>query len=460
MRTRRYSLTLFEDLYEELERAVFSVPGLEGAAYLLCGRSDTEEESRLLGREVIPVRDEDYLVRTANHLSIDSRSYARAAKEAARGASVIFTHSHPSDVPDHSRADDIEEPKLMQFLEARVPRGLHGSLVIPTPAEPVGRLSTGDGWEPLQRIRVLGRRFRFIDHAADGDPLPDFLDRNVLAFGEDIQRLLQRLHIGIVGAGGTGSATFEQLVRLGVGRLSVFDGDVFDRTNVNRVYGSSLSATGRNKATLAATNADRIELGTSIRAYDRHITHQETAKKLRDCDIVFGCTDKQTPRGLLVQLSLRYFIPVFDMGVKIDSEDQVLRGVEGRVTTLLPGEACLFCRGRISSEAIALESLPEEARVTLASEGYAPELATRNPAVVMFTTAVAAQAISEMLHRLTGFMGPERVSSEVLLRFHETTTRRNRPAHKVGCLCARKQIWARGDSCDYLGSAWARVTAA
>ena len=39
---------------------------------------------------------------------------------------------------------------------------------------------------------------------------------------------------------------------------------------------------------------------------------------------------------------------VIDVGVRVQSEEQVIRGIYGRVTTLLPGEACLFCRERIS----------------------------------------------------------------------------------------------------------------
>jgi hypothetical protein len=94
--------------------------------------------------------------------------------------------------------------------------------------------------------------------------------------------------------------------------------------------------------------------------------------------------------------------------VKIDSADGVLRGIFGRVTTLFPGEACLFCRGRVTAAAIALEALDPVERRARAAERYVPELDENDPAVITFTTAVAAQGITEMLHRLTGFMGEER----------------------------------------------------
>jgi molybdopterin/thiamine biosynthesis adenylyltransferase len=306
----------------------------------------------------------------------------------------------------------------------------------------------------IERLRVIGRRFRFIDSSSHETMIPDFFDRQVRAFGPDIQQLLRRLHVGVVGVSGTGSPVIEQLVRLGVGRISEFDRDVFEDSNVTRVYGSSVGDEGKNKTELSAAHVKRIGTGTVVHAYPAHITDERVAKHLRECDVIFGCTDKQAPRGILVQLALRYHIPVFDMGVKIDAEEGVIRGVDGRVTTIMPGESCLFCRERISAEMIRLESLSPEEQQLLADEHYAPQLETENPAVITFTTAVAAQAVSEFLHRLTGFMGEERHSSEVLMLFHESTVRTNRTPSTVGCICAHRELWGRGDGRDFLGLLW------
>jgi len=304
-------------------------------------------------------------------------------------------------------------------------------------------------------VRVIGRRIRLLGPAPRGFEVSPFFDRQVRAFGEDIQRLLARLHVGVVGAGGTGSPVAEQLVRLGVGTVSIFDGDTLEESNVTRVYNSHLRQVGQNKADIQATSLSDIGLGTNMRVYPEHITTEAVAKRLRECDVVFGCTDKETPRASLVQLSLRYLIPVFDTGVKVDSEDGMIRDITGRVTTVMPGEACLFCRGRITPAGILNEQRPEEERLRLVAEGYAPESQTRNPAVVTFTTAVAAQAVSELLHRMTGFMGKERVSTEVLHFFHDTVIRRNRADPATGCLCTNTELWGSGDGRDFLGQLWA-----
>jgi hypothetical protein len=155
-----------------------------------------------------------------------------------------------------------------------------------------------------------------------------------------------------------------------------------------------------------------------------------------------------------VQLALRYLIPVFDVGVKIGSEQGMVRDITGRVITLMPGEACLFCRGRISAETIRIEQLASEERRRLVAEGYAPELEERNPAVIMFSTAVAAQALMEFMHRITGYMWPDRRSTEVLPQFHNGRVGKNRERPGDHCLCAQREIWGRGDSRDFLGVTW------
>jgi molybdopterin/thiamine biosynthesis adenylyltransferase/proteasome lid subunit RPN8/RPN11 len=452
----RRTLTLREEDFDRLNTAIFSRPNVEGAAYLMCGRSTTSVETRWLCRDVVPVRDEHYLIREPARLSIDSSSYASVAKHAeTKGESVIFVHSHPGGIDDFSPQDDREEPKLMQFLDDRAPSGRHGSLVVTDKPTVRGRIWASGKWGRLDRVRVLGTRFRFFGESTDG-PLPVFFERQVRAFGPDIQRLIGHLHIGVVGAGGTGSIVIEQLARLGVGTISVFDGDQFEPSNVNRVYGSSIGDEARGKARIAGDHVERIGLGTIVRAFERPITEEAIAKELRDCDIIFGCTDNETPRAFLVQIALRYLIPVIDTAVKIDSDSGEIRGVFGRVTTLLPGEACLFCRGRITPAGIALEGRTKEERRRLAGEGYAPELQVNNPAVIAFTTAVGAQAITELLHRLTGFMGAERLSTEVLLRVHDTEVGRNRERPNPSCLCQRRDLWGRGDfKGPFLGVLWA-----
>ena len=450
-------IVLLEEHGAALRRCLFDVPRVEGAAFVLCGQTMVGSATKLIGQAVVPVAPEDFLRRERDGLSITSRALVRVAKLAQyEGLSIIFAHSHPEGLARFSVQDDGEEERLMPFFQARVPGRVHGTIVM-TEQEFAARVYAPD--RRSSEVLVLGGRFRFYgDHS--GAPVRPLFARQIQAFGPDIQRILRALHVGIVGLGGTGSPVAEQLYRLGVGKLTLFDGDTFEDTNVNRVYGSSLHDVDVPKVVIAKRNLDRIGLPTQVEAIAQNITEEATARRLAACDVVFGCTDKQIPRAILTQLALRYSLPVFDLGVLIDSQGQRIIGIHGRITTLLPGEACLFCRGRISPEAMRIEALPPEERVQQVRDGYAPEIDEPAPAVITFTSAVASFAVTELLHRLTGFMGEERASSELLIAFDQSRLRTNRVASREDCQCSDPAGWGRGDETPFLGMAWATRTLA
>jgi hypothetical protein len=145
------------------------------------------------------------------------------------------------------------------------------------------------------------------------------------------------------------------------------------------------------------------------------------------------------------------------MGVKIDSSEGAIVSVQGRVTTIVPGSACLLCRGRITAEGIRAQVIeccnPSQAE-ELRRQRYAPELDGNAPAVIAFTTAVASTAISELLHRLTGFMGAERTSSEVIHFFDQSRMRTNHLSPSPDCYCGDRQRWGLGDQQPFLGMLW------
>jgi proteasome lid subunit RPN8/RPN11 len=449
-------IVLLESQLAELHELLFDRPGVEGAAFLLCGESQSERGVKLIAHAIVPIAEENFLRREVDGLSISSAALTRIAKLAKyEGLSVVFAHSHPEGFADFSDQDDQEEERLLPFLQARVPDRVHGTLVL-TESDIRGRLYVPHRISS-DSILVVGQRFRMWSRTQE-NPIAPFYDRQVRAFGHDIQRLFAKLHIGIVGLGGTGSPVAEQLCRLGVGRLSLFDGDRLDITNVNRVYGSTTADAGILKVDIAKRHLENIGLGTVIEVFPKHITEVDTALTLRDCDIVLGCTDKEIPRAILIQLSVRYSIPVLDLGVLISSEGGKISGVHGRVTTLFAGEACLFCRGRISPEAIRIEGLSDADRERQIRDGYAPELQEPAPAVIAFTSATASAAVSELLHRLTGFMGNDRQSSEVLLALDQSRVRTNRIEPRENCLCSDQSIWGRGDAKPYLDMVWTTRT--
>jgi proteasome lid subunit RPN8/RPN11 len=456
----RYSITFAEDDYQSLSEHLHQPGLIERGAYLLCGLSITELESRLLVREVIPVRSDEVMSASSSHMEIAARSFMRAMKRAnMKHLSFVFVHSHPYGSASHSSQDDITEASLFRTAYTRIAgQAIHASIVSSGIDEPQGRVWHPDGSTSLiDVIRVIGNKFRFIHRVQPNNWSTEIFDRQVRAFGTEVQELLAALHIGIVGNGGTGSAVAEQLIRLGARRLSLFEGQTLEASNVTRVYGSRLNDVDQPKGRIIERLAKEIGLGTDVTVFPKHITNSETAKALRDCDVIFGCTDDEWGRSILSKLAIDYYIPVLDLGVKIDSNEGTIVSVQGRVTTLLPGVACLFCRGRITAEGVraqVIESCNPEQAEELRRQKYVPELQGNAPAVIAFTSAVASTAISELFHRLTGFMGSDRVSSEVIHFFDQSRMRTNRLPPTSDCYCGDKERWGLGDQQLFLGMLW------
>jgi molybdopterin/thiamine biosynthesis adenylyltransferase len=456
----RYTVSFEEAGYDQLTKHLFS-GNTEMAAYLLCRVADCDEELRLLVRELMPVEAGDVISASSGHMSIHSRSFLRALKRThLTGQCFIFAHSHPKNVHRHSPQDDEEEEKLFATAYVRVEKApIHASIVFSSPDHPSGRVWLADGTtQPVERVRVVGARFRFHMNDSDGQPIAQIYDRQVRAFGKDFQHIVGKLHFGIVGAGGTGSAVIEQLIRLGAGEISAFDEQMLADTNVTRVYGSRLVDVDLPKVKLMERLAADIGLGTRLHPYTGNITRRQQMERLRSCDVIFCCTDDQWGRSLLTRFAMYYYVPVIDIGVKIDSQEGSVHSVQGRVTVLVPGSACLFCRRRITPGAVAAESIksanPEEAN-ELRRQGYIPELEEQAPAVIPFTTTVAASAITELAHRLTGFMGADRTATEILHLIDTGRIRTNSTPPDPNCaICGDRSCWGRGDVSPLLDTIW------
>jgi molybdopterin/thiamine biosynthesis adenylyltransferase len=454
---KRVALALPERVWRELTPLLGL--SVETAAVMLCGVAECDGEIILLGRHLILVANEYYERRESCGLSIASMGYVPSLKRAADDQSVaIFIHTHPNGAPVPSEFDEEVDRQIRSLFMLRTSQPYYGSLILGgTPADPSfsGQVHSGEGsmWS-VGRVRIVGRMLRLLTKSEDEPSSGEAFDRQVRAFGRDGQKRLSKLRVGVVGVGGTGSSVCEQLIRLGVRELSVVDDDCVTETNVSRLYGSGLADIGTAKVEIVRRNAEAIGLGTSVTPILGRVTDKEVVKALRGCDVIFGCTDDHAGRAVLSRFAYWYLMPLIDTGVLISSVGGIVRGLYGRVTTVMPGAACLICRGRVEAQNIRNEMLPPAERVRLAREGYAPGLADPDPSVVAYTTMVAAFAVNECLERLIGY-GGEYSPTEIILRIHEREVRRNSATATPNHYCADLVTWGRGDLEPFLGQVWA-----
>jgi molybdopterin/thiamine biosynthesis adenylyltransferase len=415
------------------------------------------ETDTFLVRRVLWVPEEAYIRREALALEIRSSGWVPALKAAAEdGAVAIFFHTHPQGDPDPSRYDLIVDEQLRSVFQVRTGQELYASFILGgTPDAPrfSGRVFDGDDERALDRVRAVGSRLRLLVRGAQDVDASHF-DRQIRAFGRAGQAQLGALRVGIVGAGGTGSAVFEQVARLGVQEIVIVDDDALTESNLTRIHESASRQVNLPKVAVAAAAADRIGLGTRVTAIEGRITALDAAKALRGCDAVFGCTDDNRGRAILSRLAYWYLLPVFDTAFLVDSDGERVRGLFGRVTMVTPGTACLFCRGRIDQAQLTAEALSPEERERLAAEGYVPGLGDPDPSVGTYTTLVGSTAVAELLDRLFGLSG-DSPPSELLLRVHDRAISTTTATPNEGHYCADRSIWGRGDVEPFLEQMWA-----
>jgi molybdopterin/thiamine biosynthesis adenylyltransferase/proteasome lid subunit RPN8/RPN11 len=398
---------------------------------------------KLLGRSMRWVEESAYSRREWNGLTIRSEGYVRALAEAETlGATCIWVHTHPGEdsSPRPSEHDRIVDREIADLFRLRSGSPYYGALIFSLRSSELaftGHVqSEGRNVAQVDRLWEVGDRWRLTRSVDSALPqLSAIYDRNVRAFGPAVQQTLADLRIGIVGCGGTGSVVAEQLTRLGVRHLLLIDPDELSESNLTRVYGSTAVDVGQPKVGVLARHLADIAPQIRCESVQSMVTLQSAARRLIDCDVVFGCTDDNAGRLVLSRLATYLLTPVIDCGVLISSDSAgQLTGIDGRVTTLSPGQACLVCRGRIDLARAGAEMLTPDERVRREDEGYAPALARIEPAVVSFTTLVGATAVSELLERLIGY-GPTPRPSEVLLRCHEREISNNVASPREGHYC-------------------------
>src|SRR5512147_643016 len=91
-----------------------------------------------------------------------------------------------------------------------------------------------------------------------GPRVPARLDRTARLLGEAAMERLAAAHVVVLGIGGVGTFAAEALVRVGVGRVTLVDGERVEETNANRQLHALDGAFGRWKAEEMAARLRKV----------------------------------------------------------------------------------------------------------------------------------------------------------------------------------------------------------
>lgn len=153
-------------------------------------------------------------------------------------------------------------------------------------------------------------------------------DRNMPALSPEECAALREKRVCVVGCGGLGGYIIEILARIGIGALTVIDGDVFDVTNLNRQLLSEESLLGRSKAEAAAARVARINSDVSVTAVTEFFSVENGLRLLEGCDLVVDALDTVSARHVLAETCAKNGLTIVHGAIS---------GWHGQVTVVPPG---------------------------------------------------------------------------------------------------------------------------
>jgi tRNA A37 threonylcarbamoyladenosine dehydratase len=115
----------------------------------------------------------------------------------------------------------------------------------------------------------------------------------------------------VAGLGGVGAYAAEQLVRAGVGQLTVVDGDKVNPTNRNRQLPALISTTGRPKTEVMAERLLDINPDLKLIVIQEYIKDQRMIDILEaGYDYVVDAIDTLSPKVYLIYHTMRLGMPL------------------------------------------------------------------------------------------------------------------------------------------------------
>ncbi|CAM4241823.1 putative adenylyltransferase/sulfurtransferase MoeZ [Mycobacterium basiliense] len=115
--------------------------------------------------------------------------------------------------------------------------------------------------------------------------------RNLGLINPSEQQRLRGSRVAIAGLGGVGGIDLVALARLGIGKFTIADPDVFEPCNTNRQYGATRSAEGRFKAEVMRDVVLDINPEAEIRMFCEPIGPDNAAGFLAGADVFVDAID-------------------------------------------------------------------------------------------------------------------------------------------------------------------------
>lgn len=153
---------------------------------------------------------------------------------------------------------------------------------------------------------------------------------NMLSTSEQVK--LKQSNVCVVGCGGLGGYIIEMLARLGVGNITVIDGDRFETSNLNRQLNANEENIGLSKALEAQKRVNLINSEINVKAIAGFVTEKNASMLLEQHDVIVDALDN---------IEMRFVLETTCTALNIPLVYGAIAGWFGQVATILPGDCLL-----------------------------------------------------------------------------------------------------------------------
>ena len=159
---------------------------------------------------------------------------------------------------------------------------------------------------------------------------PERYVRNTSLFSAAEQARLLSATVLQVGLGGLGGHLLDLLLRLGVGRITGADGDLFEESNLNRQLLATSATLGKAKALAAAEYAARINPAVEFTPIKAFLRGDALLEALHGKDLVLDALGGLQDRKALHDAAAKRHVPLISAGIA---------GFVGWAAVVCPGDS-------------------------------------------------------------------------------------------------------------------------
>ena len=208
----------------------------------------------------------------------------------------------------------------------------------------------------------------------------DFTQRAEMIYGAAAMEFLAQANVCLLGVGGVGSYTLEALVRSGIGRITIVDKDIVEKSNINRQLIALNSTIAKAKVSVAAARAKDINSEIEITALEIFYL-QKSDLNFSAFDYVIDAIDNVTGKLAIAESCAEAGVPLISaMGCGNRKDPTALKIADIYETAGCP--LCKIMRKELKERGI------KKLKVVYSTEEYV-KTESRSPGSTAFVPAAA-----------------------------------------------------------------------